>query len=115
MTHNGCSSGVCCCSMWTARFRVSGPLVSFQQGNQSLFAICNLFYGHSLAILMCECEVWPALGRHLQRVEVFQMNRLKLLCAYTWEDRQTNVSMREQCQRPSVSGEVWYRRLSGDM
>ncbi len=70
-----------------------------------------IFKSIVLAILLYGCEVWPALNKHFQRLEVFQINCLRFLCGYTWEDRQTNVSVREQCHLPSISGEVCFRRL----
>ena len=71
-----------------------------------------IFKSIVLAILLYGCEVWPALKRHLQRLEVFQMNCLRFLCGYTWEDRQTNIAVTAQCHVPSITGEVCYRRLS---
>ena len=64
-----------------------------------------------LAILLYLCEVWPSLQQHLQRLEVFQMNCLRMLCGYTWVDHRTNISVRGQCHLPSISGEVRFRRL----
>jgi len=71
-----------------------------------------IFRSVVLAILLYGCEVWPALQKHLQRLEVFQMNCLTFLCGYTWENHQTDVSVRATCHLPCLSGEVCFRRLT---
>ena len=62
----------------------------------------NILYG---------CETWPALERHIQRLEVFQMNCLRYLCGFTWRDHRTNISVRHSCHLPSIASEVRFRRL----
>ena len=63
------------------------------------------------SILLYGCETWPSLGRHTQRLEVFQMNCLRYLCGFTWHDHRTNVSVRHSCHLPSIASEVRFRRL----
>ena len=43
-----------------------------------------IFKSIVLAILLYGCETWPALNKHLQCLEVFQMNCLRFLCSHTW-------------------------------
>ena len=64
-----------------------------------------------LSVLLYGCETWPALERHTQRLEVFQMNCLRYLCGFTWRDHRTNVSVRHSCHLPSIASEVRFRRL----
>ena len=57
-------------------------------------------------------ECWTVLDRHLQRLEVFHMSCLRLICGATRRERLSKEEILARCvNQPSVAGRLRRNRL----
>ena len=64
-----------------------------------------------LPCLLYGSETWPALDRHMKRLNVFHMNCLRRICCLSRRQRVANTSILEMCRCEDIDMMLHIRRL----